>query len=273
MTHATTLLRGSMSVIDYRCTALPTDKPFAEQHAAYSVSFVRSGTFGYRQLGRSYELVAGSIMVGHVGDEFMCTHDHHECGDECLSFHLTEEAAHAICPSKKTWRIGAIAPLPQLMVLGELAQAVAVGKSDIGLDEVGTLMVAKVAELTSDTPTKSAKGNARDRKRAVSAALWLDEYCEKEITLDAVAKEAGLSSFHFLRQFSQAVGVTPHQYLLRARVRRAARLLAQEHRSITDIAADVGFADLSNFVRTFHRAAGMSPRQFRQSALVRRKIR
>jgi AraC-like DNA-binding protein len=62
------------------------------------------------------------------------------------------------------------------------------------------------------------------------------------------------------------LGVTPHQYLIRSRLRHAARLLADNTRSITDIAYDVGFSDLSNFVRTFHRAAGVSPRGFRRVA-------
>ena len=68
------------------------------------------------------------------------------------------------------------------------------------------------------------------------------------------------------------LGVTPHQYLVRARLRRAAGLLADEERSITDIALEVGFADLSNFVRTFHRAAGVSPTGFRRAARGDRKI-
>jgi AraC family transcriptional regulator len=75
-----------------------------------------------------------------------------------------------------------------------------------------------------------------------------------------------MSAFHFLRVFSSVVGVTPHQYLLRARLRRAARLLAGSDRPVTDVAYDVGFGDLSNFVRTFHRAAGVSPRGFRRMA-------
>jgi AraC-like DNA-binding protein len=66
--------------------------------------------------------------------------------------------------------------------------------------------------------------------------------------------------------------VTPHQYLVRARLRRAARLLADAERPITDIAYDVGFGDLSNFVRTFHRAAGVSPRGFRKASRGDRKI-
>jgi AraC-like DNA-binding protein len=68
------------------------------------------------------------------------------------------------------------------------------------------------------------------------------------------------------------LGVTPHQYLLRSRLRHAARLLADDDRPVTQIALDVGFADLSNFVRTFHRAAGVPPRAFRRAARGDRKI-
>jgi AraC-like DNA-binding protein len=81
-----------------------------------------------------------------------------------------------------------------------------------------------------------------------------------------------LSPFHFLRLFSGVLGVSPHQYLVRSRLRHAARLLANDGRPVTDIAYDVGFGDLSNFVRTFHRAAGISPLKFRQAAKGERKI-
>lgn len=68
------------------------------------------------------------------------------------------------------------------------------------------------------------------------------------------------------------LGVTPHQYLVRSRLRHAARLLTEDDIAITDIAYDVGFGDLSNFVRTFHRAAGMPPKKFRQASKGERKI-
>ena len=74
---------ASVSVFDYRCEARPGDAPFVEWHDAFSVSYVRHGSFGYRFRGSSYELVAGSFLVGHPGDEYMCTHDHIG-GDECL---------------------------------------------------------------------------------------------------------------------------------------------------------------------------------------------
>ena len=86
------------------------------------------------------------------------------------------------------------------------------------------------------------------------------------VHLGAAAAAAGLSPFHFLRTFAEVVGVTPHQYVVRTRLRRAARLLAATTRPITDVAYDVGFGDLSNFVRTFRRAAGVSPRRFRAAS-------
>jgi AraC-like DNA-binding protein len=106
----------------------------------------------------------------------------------------------------------------------------------------------------------------------VEAALWMDANAHEPIDLESAAQEAGLSPFHFLRLFRDVLGVTPHQYLVRCRLRRAARLLADDGGSVTDIAFDVGFTDLSNFVRTFHRAAGVSPRGFRQAARGKRKI-
>ena len=85
--------------------------------------------------------------------------------------------------------------------------------------------------------------------------MWLEEHSHEQVDLDGAAQQAGLSPFHFLRLFAKVLGVTPHQYLVRSRLRNAAHLLADNDRPITDIALDVGFADLSNFVRTFHRAA------------------
>jgi AraC family transcriptional regulator len=113
---------------------------------------------------------------------------------------------------------------------------------------------------------------ARDRRRAVAAALWIDARSHEAIDLESAAAEAGLSPFHFLRLFTRVLGVTPHQYLVRSRLRRAARLLAEGDRPVTDIAYDVGFGDLSNFVRSFGRAARVSPRDFRRWARGNRKI-
>ena len=270
--QATTLLQQkSISVSDFRCSAGPDDTPFVERHSCHSVSYVRKGSFGCRTRGRSFELVAGSILVGHPGDEYVCTHDH-VCGDECLSFFLSPELVEAIGDRAEIWQIGCAPPLPELMVLGELAQAAACGRSDIGLDEVGQAFASRFVEVVSGRPREAVQTAARDRRRAVETALWIDAHSHRQIDLEHAAAQAGISPFHFLRLFSSVLGVTPHQYLVRSRLRHAARLLADDDTSITDVAYDVGFGDLSNFVRTFHRAAGVSPRRFREASRGMRKI-
>jgi AraC-like DNA-binding protein len=269
---ATTLLqRPSISVSDFRCDAAAGDVPFTEQHRCHSISYVRKGSFGCRSRGRSFELVAGSVLIGYPGDEYSCSHDH--CGgDECLSFFLGPELVEAIGDRADIWQTASVPPLPELMVVGELAQAAADGRSDAGLDEIGQYFASRFVELVSGHAPKPMAATARDRRRAIEAALWIDAHSCQQIDLEQAARQADISLFHFLRLFGSVLGVTPHQYLVRSRLRHAARLLADEDRSVTDIAYDVGFGDLSNFVRTFHRAAGVSPLKFRQASRGDRKI-
>jgi AraC-like DNA-binding protein len=250
---------------DYRCTAGPNDRPFTELHRGFSLSFVRRGTFGYRVRGRSFDMVAGSLLVGHPGDEYVCTHEH-AFGDECLCFHFSPALIEAFSGGSGPWRSASVPPVSELTVLGELAQAALEGRSDVGLDEVGVALAARFVGLVSARKEATSIVRASDRRRVIEAATWIDAHAKEPIDLEMAARVAGISPFHFLRLFGRVLGVTPHQYVVQSRLRRAARMLAATERRVTDVALEVGFGDLSNFVRTFRRAAGMSPRRFRQAA-------
>jgi AraC-like DNA-binding protein len=260
-----------MTVSEFRCDAGPGDEPFAECRTGHSIAYVRSGSFGCHCRAGFFELVAGAVLVGAPGDEYTCTHEH-VSGDVCLSFFLSEDLVDTLGGRREAWQVGATPPLPELMVLGELAQTAADGNSDLGLDEVGQILAGRFVDVVSGKARKPASPTARDRRRAVEAALWIDDNSHAEVDLEQAARRAGLSPFHFLRLFSAVLGVTPHQYLVRSRLRHAARLLADDDLAVTNIAYDVGFGDLSNFVRTFHRAAGVSPTKFRQASRGGRKI-
>jgi len=80
-----------------------------------------------------------------------------------------------------------------------------------------------------------------------------------------LAASARLSAYHFLRCFEDLTGTTPHQYLLRTRLRRAALRLKRESTKIIEIAMDCGFGDVTNFNRAFRAEFGMSPRSYRRS--------
>lgn len=84
------------------------------------------------------------------------------------------------------------------------------------------------------------------------------------IALDRLAEIAELSKFHFLRQFSQVVGMTPGAYLRTLRMCQAARLLRSSETPILDIAAAVGFADHPSFSRAFARYMGVTPSAYRR---------
>lgn len=267
-----TLLESEgVSVRDFRCTAGPADRPFAEQHDTFSLSYVLKGSFGCRAGGRHYELVPGSLFIGYPGDEFVCLHEHHASGDECLSFSFTSELVDTLCALPEVWRIVAVPPLTELIVLGERARAARDGRSAMRLDEAGTLLAIQFAECISKKSLVSSSNSARDRRRAVELALWIEESAHEPIDLDTASTRVGLSKFHLLRVFRSVFGVTPHQYLIRCRLRRAVELLADDQLSITAVAFEAGFGDLTNFIRTFRQATRFAPGKFRQELVTPKK--
>ncbi len=84
------------------------------------------------------------------------------------------------------------------------------------------------------------------------------------VALDELAEVAGLSKYHFLRQFSQVVGMTPGAYLRTLRLCHAARKLRTTNLPILDIALSVGFADHPSFSRAFARHMGMTPSEYQK---------
>ncbi|WAS95339.1 helix-turn-helix domain-containing protein [Nannocystis punicea] len=79
-----------------------------------------------------------------------------------------------------------------------------------------------------------------------------------------MARQAGLSQFHFLRRYKEAFGVTPHQDLTRLRIDRAKALLAAEVASVTEVCFEVGFSSLGSFSALFAERAGCPPSAWRR---------
>ena len=75
---------------------------------------------------------------------------------------------------------------------------------------------------------------------------------------------AELSPKHFLVAFRNSVGVTPHQYVIRERVREATRLLAARRMSVAEVALTLGFSSQSHFTEIFQKAIGTTPKRYQQ---------
>jgi AraC-like DNA-binding protein len=87
-------------------------------------------------------------------------------------------------------------------------------------------------------------------------------YCEP-LELDALARVAGVSKYHFARSFEAAYGETPIRYLTRRRIERAQDLLRAANLTVTEVCMAVGFASLGSFSARFSRLVGESPTAYR----------
>jgi len=94
-----------------------------------------------------------------------------------------------------------------------------------------------------------------------------------QTTLNGLASAAGLGPFQFLRAFRALTGVTPHQFILRTRLRAAAARIADDDANIIDVALDAGFGDLSNFNHAFRAEFAVTPRTFRRDPCSGRRPR
>lgn len=84
-----------------------------------------------------------------------------------------------------------------------------------------------------------------------------------DLSIEDLAREAYLSAFHFSRLFKNTLGLTPHQFVLQARIERAKQLIVQSPRpNLTQIGLNVGFFDQAHFTKSFKREVGATPRKF-----------
>lgn len=88
---------------------------------------------------------------------------------------------------------------------------------------------------------------------------YIDAHLTESVRLADLAARVGLSEAHFSRRFRRAMGVSPYQHLLARRMQRAMALLSGTHRSVLDVALDVGFQDAAHFSRSFRQHVGASP--------------
>ena len=250
-------------VHDIVCTCGPADQDAEEHTSAYSVALVLSGTFLVRDRHGTSLLSEGSYFLASAGHCFACSHRHGE-GDRCLSFRFEPELFERIAHDaggRNAFahnRLTPVRPLAPLTARARLAMREPELLEEIAIELAGTaITLAGDNRHTAPSPHHGRMSEVVRYMAAHSAAPH---------TITGLASMARLSPYHFLRSFKAVTGVTPHQWLLRARLRDAAEKLAATKTPVTDIALDAGFEDLSNFTRTFHAEFGSSPREYRLAA-------
>jgi AraC-like DNA-binding protein len=256
------------TVEDMICTSGPGDRSFEEQHSQVAIAIVAAGTFQYRSTAGRELMTPGSLLLGNAGQCFECGHEH-GTGDRCISFGYTAEYFERLAADAGASRVDRHFRAPRLPPVRDLSPVVAqacaglIGFTDVSWEEVSVRLAAQVVQLAGGFAPDAAPAWPRAVARVTRTVRAIESQPSARLTLRSMAEEAGLSPYHFLRTFERLTGLTPHQYVLRARLRDAATRLAAEPARVIDIAFDCGFGDVSNFNRAFRAEFGVSPRVYR----------
>jgi AraC-like DNA-binding protein len=258
------------SIREVACTAGPHDRPFEERHADVCVAAVVQGTFQYRSSQGAAMLAPGAVLLGNCGHCFECGHAH-GVGDRCVSLHMSPACWDEIVAAVPGARNATFAAprLPPLAALMPLIAALVAACRDGDAAELEQLALCFAIAVGQALPVGGRAGRAPSPRaeRRISDAVRRIASEEQTLlatpSLGALAHEAAMSPYHFLRVFREIIGMTPHQYVLRTRMHRAAVRLRLSDEPVSAIAFDAGFNDLSTFNRRFRRIMGASPSAYR----------
>jgi len=115
--------------------------------------------------------------------------------------------------------------------------------------------------ISTSRPVTFTGGLSATRLRQVTDFI-ADNY-SRDLKLNELAHVAGMSSFHFAREFKRTTGTTPHQYLIKFRIERAKALLAKNELPLIEVGLRSGFSHQSHFTRLFRRITGTTPHSYR----------
>ena len=267
---ACVLDRGAgWSVSDVICTSGPGDRAFEEQHVGVSIGMVVGGTFQYRSSRGHHLMTPGSFLLGNASECFECGHDH-AAGDRCVAFRFAPEYFERLIADSNARRRSAkfkssrLPPSQESSALVARAASAISHMSDVSWEEVALEVALTVIRSDDDRAARTTHESTAAVARVTESVRTIQRDAAGRLTLEQLAREAGQSPFQYLRTFRRLTGVTPHQFILRTRLRDAASRLLAHDMNIIDVALDSGFGDLSNFNRAFRLEFGLTPRVYRR---------
>ena len=229
------------------------------------LQYTISGSGKLRFEQRHYDVLPGQLMLVTI------PHDHHyylEPGKHWEHIYITCQGtevmrlAHVILQQH-----GPIFPLlPHGQCMTRFAQLVRLC-IDQSLDHAQEASERLYAIFMSLLNAAEHLALHPDNMAIQQAIQFGREHLAQDIGVADLSDTAGMSRFHFSRQFKQLLGVSPAHWINQQRIQMATQLLADPNLSMQDIAAQCGFNDVNYFGKVFKRLRGVSPGHFRHSGL------
>lgn len=254
------------AIHDVICSFGPADRPFEEEHSGVSIGVVVAGTFQYRTGRRRELLIPGALLLGNAGQPFECSHDH-AAGDRCLAFSFLPEYFEPIAADAgaraRSFQISRLPPVRSLARVCAQATSGMLSTATVSWDELALQLAGEAIRAANGLDEQPVPLTSGAERRVTASVRAIVHEPAARLSLPELAAEARMSAFHYLRTFQRLTGVTPHQFIMRTRLREAAARLVAGSDRVIEIAYDAGFGDVSNFNRAFRAEFGQSPRRFR----------
>ncbi len=238
--------------------------PERERARGHAVSFVEKGTFRVHTTGAWRSMSAGDLFITHPGLEFSCAHDEEHPTDCCLSVSYGESAIDSLRAAGLRLPAAIVAAPTNRRAYLHLALARCGRGDEARVEALAGALQWTLGLPPAPTPLFPAHRLHWYAGRVDHAVAHIDVHYAGPLSLSVLAREAGMSVFHFARVFRELQGLPPHRYLTAVRLARARQRL-RDGASVTETCFAVGFGSLSHFVTSYRRHFGVTPSTTRMS--------
>ena len=265
------------------------DVNLTRHRSRLSVRWIERGSYTYEVEGQRYLMRPGNFLLINDGQHYNSAIEEKQLTESfTLSFDPTLASDVALSLSRSREWLLDNEPVPAeppsffvntYSVEGEyrklLDRFVRVGRGDLRDVSLADSFYKLMEQLLLDqqgvrrsmSQLSAARRTTREElyRRVSRARDFIHAHQGQSLSVEAIAYEARLSPYHFLRTFKQVFGLSPHQYLLNLRLNRARALMSAggKRPPLSLIALHCGFEDLSSFSKAFKRRFGQSPGRFR----------